>query len=34
MDKGTDDNVETNAEQSKDKEAAPFVSRIHINLSV
>lgn len=26
MDRGTDDNVETNADQKKDEEAAPFVS--------
>lgn len=32
MDKGTDDNVETNAEQSKDEEAAPFVSRTQYKL--
>lgn len=28
MDKGTNDNVETNAEQAKDEETAPYVSTL------
>lgn len=34
MDKGTVDNVETNAEQSKDEEAAPYVRRTQYKYSV